>query len=317
MNQAFDKTSYAVHENVYDNERSHSLAPAWMTEGTIDAWRHTQMYQCLDPLLGQVGGSRWLTVGDGRCGTDAHYLEQHGMDALASDISDTMLRVAHSHGYIREYKKENAEKLTFADESFDFVLCKEAYHHFPRPMVALYEMIRVARRGVILIEPDDSAILMDGRHLLKMITKAAMLRLGMGRIFGSTDTSIIDNGSNWYEEVGNYGYAISKREIEKVALGLNYPHVAFRGLNDAYIAGGEHESLLGDSPMLRELSREINEMDRHAKRGLSRGRHKLLVAIIFKEEIGGNLRDSLTAGMFDVRDMPRNPYAASLASEPR
>ena len=152
----FSTTSYAAHERTYDTEINQNLAQTWTKENTIDSWRHARMYQCVDPLLIEFPGARWLTVGDGRYGTDAHYLEQHHADAVATDIADGMLQRAKAAGYIKNFQKENAEQLSFEDESFDFVLCKEAYHHFPRPMIALYEMIRVAKRGVVLIEPDES-----------------------------------------------------------------------------------------------------------------------------------------------------------------
>ena len=310
-NAGFDKTSYAAHEMLYDNEKAALLVSIWMKDGTVDAWRHQQMYECLNPLLSEIQGSHWLTVGDGRCGTDAHYLEQHGMTALASDISDTMLKAAQAAGFIRQYRKENAERLTFEDSAFDFVLCKEAYHHFPRPMVALYEMLRVARKGVVLIEPDDSPILMGARHILKMTIKQLLIRAGFGHRFGDQRTDILDCGGNWYEEAGNYGYAISRREIEKVALGLDLPQVAFKGINDVYIEGVEHEALLADSKVLGQIKDEIRELDRKASRGLSGGRSKLLVAMIFKQPVDGKLRGSLARAGFDLCDLPRNPHGAS------
>ena len=307
----FDKTSYAAHELLYDNEKAALLLSTWMKDGTVDAWRHQQMYECLDPLLAEVQGCNWLTVGDGRCGTDAHYLEQHGMTAVATDISDTMLKAAQSVGFIKQYKKENAERLSFADDSFDFVLCKEAYHHFPRPMVALYEMMRVARKGVVLIEPDDTPILTEGRHILKMMVKRLLIRVGLGRRFGDQRTDIIDCGSNWYEDIGNFGYSISRREIEKVALGLDLPQVAFKGLNDVYVEGVEHEILSPDSKMLQQIKADVGEMDRKANHGLSRGRFKLLVAMIFKQSVDDTLRRSLARAGYALRDLPRNPYGAS------
>lgn len=308
---SFDKTSYAAHEALYESEKAATLFATWMKEETVDAWRHAQMYKCLNPLLGETVGASWLTVGDGRCGTDAHYLEQSGMTALASDISDTMLKAAHEAGFIQRYKKENAERLSFADDSFDYVLCKEAYHHFPRPMVALYEMLRVGRKGVVLIEPDDSPVLVGGRRVMKMLVKESMIRLGFGRLFGDHRTDIIDGGSNWYEEAGNYGYAISKREIEKVAMGLDLPQVAFKGINDLYVDGVEHEALSSDSKLLQRIKDETRVMDREADRGLSRGRSKLLVAMIFKEPIPDRVRGALAAQKYDVRDLPRNPHGRS------
>lgn len=61
-------------------------------------------------------------------------------------------------GYIYNYSKENLESLSFNNESFDFVLCKESFHHLPRPYIGLYEMLRVSKIGVVLLEPYDREI---------------------------------------------------------------------------------------------------------------------------------------------------------------
>lgn len=53
------------------------------------------------------------------------------------------------------YSVENAESLSFRDNEFEVAFCKEAYHHFPRPFLALYEMLRVASKAVVLAEPND------------------------------------------------------------------------------------------------------------------------------------------------------------------
>lgn len=53
------------------------------------------------------------------------------------------------------YQKENGEKLSYADHSFDLVLVKEGLHHLSRPVQGLYEMLRVCRQAVILMEPHD------------------------------------------------------------------------------------------------------------------------------------------------------------------
>ena len=266
------------------------------------------MYSSLDPLLGHFPGARWITVGDGRYGNDAHYLEQHGANALATDISDTMLQRAKASGFISSYQRENAEHLSFPDNSFDFALCKESYHHFPRPMLALYELLRVARRGVVLIEPDETPVFMGLRHFLQMFAKEMLVKAGLGKLFADHSTNVIDFGANWYEEVGNFGYSISPREIERVALALNYPHVAFRGINDVYLAGVENEPAVDTSPLFSETRRQIAEMDRLGKRGLSRPRCTLLVAVIFKEAMEPALRNAFLAASFDVRDLSRNPY---------
>jgi ubiquinone/menaquinone biosynthesis C-methylase UbiE len=309
QDDTFQDASYHAHERLYENRGS--IVETWKQENTVDAWRHARMYRCIDPVLKQFPGNRWITVGDGRYGTDAHYLESRGANAVATDIADTMLQKAKADGYIREFSKENAERLSFADNSFDFALCKESYHHFPRPMLALYELLRVAKKGVVLIEPDESPILMDRKHVLKMAVKEMLLSIGLGAKFAEKKTNIIDHGSNWYEDIGNFGYAISKREIERVALGINLPTVAFTGINDHYVAGVENELADDTSKLFREVKSEIEKMDRECRRGFSRSRPKLLVAIILKQTPTAEFRSSLTSAGYEVHDLPRNPYLKS------
>ena len=55
-----------------------------------------------------------------------------------------------------------------------------------------------------------------------------------------------------FEEAGNYLYSLSKREIEKFALGLNYKIVAFKGINDAYFEGVEKEKLSDKGPLQKK-----------------------------------------------------------------
>jgi len=88
-----------------------------------------------------------LTVGDAY-GHDANYLIDNGVqNVIASDISDEFLAVSKEVGIVEQYSAENAENLSFENNSIDYILCKETYHHFPRPYAALYEMIRVAKKG--------------------------------------------------------------------------------------------------------------------------------------------------------------------------
>ena len=94
------------------------------------------MLSKLKPFIKQ--GEKWLTLGDGRYGTEANFLISNGVEALATDYSDNLLKIGKEIGFIKDYKKENAESLSFEDNQFDYVLIK-AFHHFPRPWIALYE----------------------------------------------------------------------------------------------------------------------------------------------------------------------------------
>ena len=48
------------------------------------------------------------------------------------------------------------EKLPVADASYDVVLAHEVLHHCRSPHAALVEMLRVSRRNIVLMEPNDS-----------------------------------------------------------------------------------------------------------------------------------------------------------------
>ena len=138
----FHETSYASHAkgfaaDLVDPERKR-IAASWFDGTTADAWRHARGYEIAD-YLGGAPGEHWFTVGDGRFGLDAIRLKKRGVsDVLATDIDESLLRAAREQGLLPEYRVENAEKLSFANNAFDYGFCKEAYHHFPRPMIALY-----------------------------------------------------------------------------------------------------------------------------------------------------------------------------------
>ena len=158
----FNQISYQAHEKHFcehacGGEKA-KHAKTWFEDDTVDAWRYKRMLKSLNPLLKAFPHASWLTVGDGRFGKDAHYIQERGLNVLATDISDVLLKEAKEIGYINDYSKENAEALSFSDEEYDFVFCKESYHHFPRPMIALYEMLRVAKTGIVLIEPNDGYV---------------------------------------------------------------------------------------------------------------------------------------------------------------
>lgn len=99
---------------------------------------------------------RVLDVG---CGTGA--LAEHVLASLPAvqltgvDISPEMLRQARARlqGHAR-FAPADAEKLPFADGSFDAVICNDSFHHYPDPRRAAFEMWRVLAGGGSLIIGD-------------------------------------------------------------------------------------------------------------------------------------------------------------------
>ncbi len=49
-------------------------------------------------------------------------------------------------------------KACFKDDSFDFVFVAESLHHLREPVKAVYELLRLAKEALIVIEPNDSLL---------------------------------------------------------------------------------------------------------------------------------------------------------------
>jgi ubiquinone/menaquinone biosynthesis C-methylase UbiE len=271
------RASYSKHKKQLENRllENENFDYDWLDNHTYDTWRHKRMYALLDSII-NVKDS-WLTIGDGRYGSDAHYLFEKGVEkVMASDISDALLKTAKKHRYFPRYKEINAEAISLKDNSYDFILCKESYHHFPRPMVALYEMIRVAKKGVVLIEPNDTKALVNKRY------------------------------ENSFEEVGNYKYPISIREIEKVTSAIGLKHFAYKGLDDIYLPQG---GLLDISALNIDIIRVkfiLWLMDILYRLGV---REKSVVClVIFKLPPQKNLIDMMVNQGFNFIINKDNPY---------
>lgn len=298
----FQDLSYQQHSEHYKeytlNGEKAAHAKTWFKKDTVDAWRHQQMYKVLDPILVTEPRAKWLTVGDGRYGKDAKYITDKGIDALATDISDHLLQEAKDMGYITKYKLENAESLSFQNSEFDYVFCKESYHHFPRPMLALYEMLRVASSGVLLIEPNDAYIMNRYSEILTRNLKN-IVKYFLGKKISKHS----------FEESGNYLFSISRREIEKVALGLNYQTVAFKGINDAYYSGVEYEKISDNGPLQKKVNRLIKIKNILCKLGLID--YEILATIIFKIKPSQELLKCLVGEGFENIHLPINPFISN------
>ncbi|MGD1703998.1 class I SAM-dependent methyltransferase [Dapis sp. BLCC M229] len=70
-----------------------------------------------------------------------------------SDISENAIQGCQIRDSRLKTKVMNAENLDIPNESYDLVLVQDGLHHLPRPVLGLTEMIRVAKKAVIMIEP--------------------------------------------------------------------------------------------------------------------------------------------------------------------
>jgi ubiquinone/menaquinone biosynthesis C-methylase UbiE len=293
--------SYAMQRESFTrlDDRTRKIEETWFQEDTVDYWRHYRMMIPVKPLLDHWRNDAWLTIGDGRFGLDSIRLKkiQPALHILPTDLSTLLLQEAKDKKLIAEFREENAEHLSFPDNSFDFTFCKESYHHFPRPYIALYEMLRVARKGVVLVEPNERRDKMLPDRLFSTIRNTVKRLVGKPVLHAET----------WnFEMSGNYIYSVSKNEIEKVCLGLQLPTAAFHYYNDYYEEGVEFQKAVPGNAVFERVKRKIASSDLRCKLGMHT--HQGIIAIIFKESPGPELRADLKKTGFKIIDIPVNPY---------
>ena len=282
-----------------DDESKKKLSLTWLEgEGSLDRWRHQRIYNLLKPLVNLNKKKTWVTIGDGRYGTDANALIKMGVEkVLCTDLSAILLKKGKAAGFIKEFSEENGECLSFEDYSFDYVLCKEAYHHFPRPSIALYEMMRVCKIGVVLIEPNDSIIDYKPLSFIVPLVK-----------------NILGQKANMerheFEDVGNYCYRVSKREIEKFQLGMHRRYVAFKGINDYYEKGVEFIKMNTKKNKEKRIifKSKFFILVRNLLSKFGLVSDQLLASILFKEKPSKEIIEKLKFNGWEFKVLPKNPY---------
>jgi SAM-dependent methyltransferase len=102
-------------------------------------------------------------------------------------------------------ERQDAEALTYPDDSFDVAVISAALHHCASPHRALLELYRVARHGLVAFEARDSALMRLAQRL-HVVDEYEL-------------TAVADNafaaGGVRNTAVPNYVYRWTEREVEK------------------------------------------------------------------------------------------------------
>lgn len=150
------RTQLEVFERNFDTELAH-----WdfhdTTEPATRYARDRRLRIAIDRLQHVTGDdlSSWSAlVTCGGVGGEGSYLANRGIgDVTVSDFSPRALEHCQQRDARLHARLLDAEQLELPDESYDLVLVQDGLHHLPRPVLGLTEMLRVARRAVIVIEP--------------------------------------------------------------------------------------------------------------------------------------------------------------------
>jgi len=200
-------------------------------------------------------------------------------NVVPSSLSGVIFAQLQAAGLIERFGVENAEQMSWEDGEFDYVMCKQSLHHMQRPFVAIYEMLRVARRAVILIEPQDRR--QQGQSAIP---------------------------APYYESVGNYVYSLSKGELAKLAIGANLPAIGFLDFNEAYFPEAEYAPTTPETPAFRAMLAQLETRDAQAARG--ERDYDRLTAVLFHELPEPALSQSLQDCGLVIHELPGNPYAS-------
>jgi SAM-dependent methyltransferase len=104
-----------------------------------------------------------------------------------------------------KFEYQNAMSLDLEDKSFDFVFVSDGLHHCDAPHLALTEMYRVARIGVVVLESKDSFFMRIANNLgLTESYECEAVEGHLGREGGVNNSAI-----------PNFVYRWSEREFEK------------------------------------------------------------------------------------------------------
>jgi ubiquinone/menaquinone biosynthesis C-methylase UbiE len=105
------------------------------------------------PLLvpfAEAVGKKVLEIGCGN-GADGVMFAKHGAAYTGVDLTEAAVDATRKHfaaaGLSGTFQIENAERLSFADASFDIIYSYGVLHHTPSPSLAIDEVFRVLKPG--------------------------------------------------------------------------------------------------------------------------------------------------------------------------
>ncbi|HEX4111956.1 MAG TPA: methyltransferase domain-containing protein [Stellaceae bacterium] len=208
---------YALEAKLLAGQSAKDVADLAGDPDGIYAYKEARMFDFIAPLVTCFGDGEWITVGDN--GGDARALKRAGVGRVtASSISAVYLRRLAGAGQLDQIgvRDLNAEQMDLPDRAVDVLVCKEAYHHFPRAPLAFYEFLRVSRQGFVLIEP--VALPRKPLDFVRSLAKMVLRRRGPAY--------------EEFEPVGNFIYRVSLDEIRRMLTALQVPWFAVRFFNN-------------------------------------------------------------------------------------
>lgn len=157
MNQQVDKQK-DIFEHIYSPDNAGEFDFHITTDPLTRYLRDRRLNKALREIRKRYADeelAKWKVLSVcGGVGGEAIYFKRKGFnDVTVSDISENSLRICKMFDPAIATTLQNAEELSLADEAYDLVVVQDGLHHLPRPVSGFTEMIRVASKAVVVIEP--------------------------------------------------------------------------------------------------------------------------------------------------------------------
>lgn len=153
------KTAHEEHYGEKDLEKfRYHINP----DPTVRFVRDRRLNKCLNDLKENFGPDLFkfkvLLVCGGVGGEGAFFRRSGFTDVTVSDFSENALKIAKRLDESLKTLPLNAEAMALPDQSYDLVVVHDGLHHLPVPALGFTEMLRVARKATVVIEPYNGFI---------------------------------------------------------------------------------------------------------------------------------------------------------------
>ena len=245
----------------------------WLDTASVNFWQNERGLQSVYALSRDTS---WLVMGDGRNFINALLLKARGFKkAMPADTIPNRLQIALEDGIIDDFLILTADKPEVPTERYDYVFCKDIFRITKSPYAFIAEMLRIAKKGVVLTGPFE----MQGGNNINIS----------------------------YGIEGNFIYKLSLRELTKLAISLNLTAVCWYAYNEASIPGAEYQPANEEqSPAFKQLKEEIAKLDAAVNRGETECNAGSV--ILFKEEPTAEEKENLARAGVNYQALPKNPY---------
>ena len=157
------KEQQNIFEEIYSEDNAARFNFHTSSDPLIRYLRDRRLQKAIDYIKANSGGEdiyKWKVhvVCGGVGGEGIFFIKKGFQDVTVSDISENSLKICRQLEPKINTVVLNGEDTGLADNTYDLVVVQDGLHHLPRPVTGFTEMLRTAKKGVIVIEPYYSAV---------------------------------------------------------------------------------------------------------------------------------------------------------------